>query len=70
MERSAVLYSLLFGKAKKFSVGAISSHAWLAIFICILRFCEDVTVKNDSNNIFNKYNKSEVFWEKNKSDAS
>ena len=33
--------------------GAISSHAWLAIVIYILRFCEDITEKNDSIIIFN-----------------
>ena len=49
---SAILIFFIVLKDKQISQGAISSHAWLAIFIYILRFCEDITEKNDSNNNF------------------
>ena len=50
--RSALFVFFIDLKSKKFSQGAISSHAWLAIFIYILRFGEDITAKNDSSNNF------------------
>ena len=51
--RSAIFVFFISLKSKEiFPGGAISSHAWLAIFIYILRFCENITVKNHSNDIF------------------
>ena len=49
---SAILIFFIVLKDKQISQGAISSHAWLAIFIYILRFWEDITEKNVSNNNF------------------
>ena len=39
-------------KGKEISPGAITSHAQLNIFIYILRFYEDTTEKNNSNDSF------------------
>ena len=51
--RSAILIFFIVLKDKQiFPGGVIFSHAWLAVFIYILRFCEDITEKNDSNNNF------------------
>ena len=36
----------------KFFLRAISSHAWLATANYVLRLCEDIAEKNDSNNNF------------------
>ena len=52
--RSLILILVFFIvlKGKEISQGAISSHAWLTIFIYILRFCEDITEKIEPNNDF------------------
>ena len=51
--RSAIFVFFINLKGNEiFPGGAIFSHAWLAIFIYILRFCEDINAKIDSNNNF------------------
>ena len=50
--RSAIFVFFIVLNGKEIFPGAISSHGWLAIFIDILRFCEDNIAKNDSNNNF------------------
>ena len=50
--RSAILIFFLLLKDKKNFQRVISSHAWLAIFIYILGFCENITEKDHSNNSF------------------
>ena len=43
-----------FKRQISFLRGADFSHAWLAILIYILRFCEDITIKTTLIIIFNK----------------
>ena len=66
---SAILVFFIVLKVKKFSHRTISSHAWLAIFIYILKFYEDITKKATLMITFNKYILSKMFREKNESGA-
>ena len=51
---STILIFFIFLKDKDIFHGAISSHAWLAIFIYVLRFYEHITEKTILIIIFNK----------------
>ena len=44
-----------FKRQTNVPMGAVSSHAWLAIFIYILGFCEDITEKKTLIIVFNDY---------------
>ena len=59
MERTGSVINIVnildrFKRQRNFLRGADFSHAWLAILIYILRFCEDITIKTTLVIIFNK----------------